>query len=507
MSYSPPISSILSDTKNRSNIHSCSGMCSVCTEDCIGSCELGLAAVRGSQTVYPSVGNETQIASEKKYPIDYSHFNINGHCFGAHGTRPVYESANIYDVKLERSYGIDNEVKIALPFMLPALFKLNWKDYFAGAAMAGVCAVIGEASPARDPNVEYTDGKITRFDLLGEVLDTYRKYYRGYGQIILQCNVEDDLHGLPEYAIKNHGCEAIEFKFGQSAKGTQPARLIAGGYEEALKKHAEGHIVRPDPTTPEMKKKAEEGCCPNFYACHRLPLWNTKFMINRVKQLKEMGLKNVYFKMAGYDPHDMETVLRIAALAGVDMVTFDGAGGGTGLSPLKMMNEWSLPTVCMEVAVADIVNKLEDEGMEMPAITITGGIATEDQAYKALALGEGHVTAIGLGRPAMAAAMSGKKIGDMIKAGDVPARYKQYGSTVEEIFADLPDLRYIYGKEADNFPAGAIGVFSYLNKMAFGLKHFAALNRKFDIDLADTSDLIPLTRDARELLNGEWFDY
>ena len=107
----------------------------------------------------------------------------------------------------------------------------------------------------------------------------------------------------------------------------------------------------------------------------------------------------------------------------------------------------------------------------------------------------------------MAAAMSGKKIGDMIKAGNIPPRYKQYGSTVQEIFADLPDLRYIYGKQADDFPTGAIGVFSYLNKMAFGLKHFAALNRKFDIDLVDSSDLIPLTQDARDLLNGEWFDY
>jgi glutamate synthase domain-containing protein 2 len=55
------------------------------------------------------------------------------------------------------------------------------------------------------------------------------------------------------------------------------------------------------------------------------------------------------------------------------MVTFDGAGGGSGYSPNKMMNEWAYPTVCMEVAVADIVNKLEDEGLEMPAITITGG--------------------------------------------------------------------------------------------------------------------------------------
>lgn len=507
MSYSPKFTSNFNDTKNRSNIVSSSGMCSFCTEDCPGTCEIGLAAVLGSQTVYPTNTGSNQVASEKDYPIDFSHFNINGHCFGAHGVRPTYEDANIYNVNLEREYGIDNPVKIAMPIMLPAIIKLDWKDYFSGAAMAGVCCVIGEGSPSKDPNIEYTDGKITKFEMLGEMFDAFNKYYRGYGQIILQCNVEDDMQGLPEYAIKKFNAEAIEFKFGQSAKGVQPARLCKGGYKEAIEKQAMGLIVRPDPSTTEMKQKFEEGCCPNFYTYDRLPLWNTKYMINRVKELKDMGLKNVYFKMAGYDSNDIETVLRIAAMAGVDMVTFDGAGGGTGYSPNKMMNEWGLPTVCLDVKVADIVNKLEDEGLEMPAITITGGIASEDQVYKALALGEGTVTAIGVCRAAMTAAMNGKKIGEMIKEGNIPERYKKYGSTVQEIFTDLADLRYIYGKEADNFPTGAIGVFSYLNKLAFGIKHFAALNRKFDIELVDSSDVIPLTPDARDLINGDWFDF
>ena len=43
-------------------------------------------------------------------------------------------------------------------------------------------------------------------------------------------------------------------------------------------------------------------------------------------------------------------------------------------------------------------------------------------------------------------------------------------------------------------------MFSYLRKIAFGIQHFAALNRKFDISLLDKSDLIPLTQSAKELL-------
>ena len=84
---------------------------------------------------------------------------------------------------------------------------------------------------------------------------------------------------------------------------------------------------------------------------------------------------------------------------------------------------------------------------------------------------------------------------------------QQYGSTVQEIFADLPDLRALYGKEADSFAPGAIGVFSYLNRIALGLRHFCALNRKFDVSLLNRTDLIPLTRDARDLMRGEWFNW
>lgn len=97
-------------------------------------------------------------------------------------------------------------------------------------------------------------------------------------------------------------------------------------------------------------------------------------------------MANVYFKMAGFDPEDLEHILRLASKAQVDMVTFDGAGGGSGYSPCKMMNEWCLPTVVMESILYGILNKLAAEGMELPHVAITGGFATEDQVYKALAL-------------------------------------------------------------------------------------------------------------------------
>ena len=311
MTYSPKLSSSFNDTYLRSNhISPQSGMCSFCTEDCDGTCEIALAAVLGQRAVYPTNTGNNQVASEKDYPIDFSHFNINGRVFGAIGANANYEEANIFHVKLEREFGKFNPVKLTMPIILPAIIKLNWEDYFAGAAMAGVVCVIGEGSRTKDPDLKIENGKVVKFDALKTILDPFRKYYRGYGQIVLQCNVEDDMLGIPEYAIKEHKVEALEFKFGQSAKGTQPVVRIKNR-EEALKKQEMGDLVFPNPMDPEIIKKSEEGTCPNFYSYGRLPLWDEDYLVPRIEKLRELGVKNIYLKMAGYDREDLERVIMI----------------------------------------------------------------------------------------------------------------------------------------------------------------------------------------------------
>ena len=500
MSFSPSMSSGFAATQTRSRyITPSSGMCSLCAEGCTAPCEIALAAVLGARTVYPTTTGANQIASEKVYPLDYSHFNINGRVFGAAGAEARYETANIFSVKLERSYGTLNPVRLALPVILPAVIKLNWRDYFGGAAMAGVTCMVGEGARNKDPQLRIERGRITEFPLLGEITESFRRYDRGFGQIVPQCNVEDDLLGVPELALEKYGAEAIEFKFGQSAKGTQPATPLKD-LDAALAKQAAGSLVHPDPSDPAVQQAYRERRCPNFYVYDRLPLWDEAFFARRLAELRARGLRNVYFKMTGYDPADVERVLRIASENRVDMVTFDGAGGGSGYSPCHMMNEWGLPTLPLESEVVRVLKQFRAEGLPLPAVSIAGGFASEDGVYKALAFGDGLVTAVGMCRAPMAAAMAGAKTGALLAEGSVPEHLKKYGSTVEELFADLPDLRALYGPEADRFSPGAIGVFSYLNKLAFGLRHFAALNRKFDAALLDRSDLIPLTDAARALL-------
>lgn len=71
MSYSPLLGSAFNRTKLRDAAHPCtfSGMCSMCTADCVGTCEIGLSAVRWADAVYPTTTGDNQVASENGIPL------------------------------------------------------------------------------------------------------------------------------------------------------------------------------------------------------------------------------------------------------------------------------------------------------------------------------------------------------------------------------------------------------------------------------------------------------
>ncbi len=510
MSFSPPqASQAFNKTRLRTPdaVSPFSGMCSLCTADCPGLCEIALAAARGKDIVYPTTTGDNQVASEKNYPIDYSHFNINGRVFGAQGAALDAEKTTVHHVDLSTTIGRNKPIKMTMPIILPALIKLNWQDYFAGAAMAGVICTIGEGAITKDPDLQFENGKVSKALKLKEMLGCFYDNYRGYGEIFLQVNYDDDMQGVPEYALVHCGAKAIEFKFGQSAKGTQPVNAVKN-LDEALKKKMQGYLVLPDPTDPAVQAAWRNGAGDNFRTYGRAPIWSDEHLVKRIDELRRLGAEHIAFKMAGFDPDDIEHVLRIAAAAKVDLVTFDGAGGGSGYSPSKMMNEWGLPTVALESVLYEILKELHAEGLALPSVALTGGFTAEDNVYKALALGMPYISAVGLCRAAMAAANTGKNIGDALEKGTpLPPSLSGMGATKEELFRELPQLRAIYGEKANGFSAGAIGVYSFLSKVAFGLQHFMMLNRKFAMQYVNRRDVIPLTRDALDILYGRWMEY
>ena len=174
-------------------------MCSVCSDKCNGLCEIALSALKGSEATYPYGTTTNQFASEKKYPFDFSHFNINGRVFGAMGASEDSQQTNSHIIDLSCEIGYLKKIKLKAPIILPAIAKLDWEDYFSGAAMAGVMVVIGESAIKADSTLSHdVNGKISNAPILGKMIDCFRKYDRGFGDIALQVNADDVALGTAE---------------------------------------------------------------------------------------------------------------------------------------------------------------------------------------------------------------------------------------------------------------------------------------------------------------------
>ncbi len=497
MSYSPSLGSTVTNTHMRTPAHltDISGMCSVCTADCVGPCEIGLSAVRGAEAIVPFAADRNQFAAEKRFPLDFSHFNINGRVFGAVGLPADPYRATYPNADIRSRFGLERPVDLTAPFLLPAMAKLAWEDYFAGAALFGVPAVIGEDVVAKDAGLETEGSRVRNAPLLGRMVEAYRRYHHGPGDIVLQANYDDEYHGVLEFALDKLGVRSVELKFGQAAKGIQGMGPVPR-IEDALRFKKLGYIVLPDPEDPGVAEAYARGEGPVFEKIGKLPMWTPEDLVKRVGQLRRLGAERVCFKTGPFDPRDLRTILETASECGVDLVTLDGAGGGTGHSPSRMMNEWGIPTVTLEVLVCRILAGLEKAGRPLPPVAMAGGFALEDQVYKGLALGAPYVSLIALGRASMAAAFAGRNVGEALRKGSVPKEYARFGSSFEEVFADLRLLKAVYGKEALELPAGAVGVYSFLNRVSVGLREFMALNRKFALEHIAREDIVPLTEVA-----------
>lgn len=499
VSYKPNLSSTITDTKMRTpaNVSQFSGMCATCASNCVGTCEIGRSVVLGDQAIYPYKADVNQFASEKNYPFDFSHLNINGRVFGANGVPEDYYQVTFPKADTSIEFGHINKIPLTMPVILPAIAKLNWRDYFAGAALAGVLVVIGEDVVSKDKALKLENNKVVDSPLIKTMVDQFRQYQRGYGDIILQANVDDENLGVLEYAITKLGVTAVEIKFGQAAKGIQGMGQIKD-LDKALESQEKGYLIYPDPSDQEIAENYKNGIGPIFQVIGKLPLWDERHIIERVKQLRNLGAKHICFKTGPFDLKDLTKLIKIASKAEIDLITFDGAGGGSGNSPTKMMNEWGIPTAYLESMLYKILDKMNSKGHYLPQIAITGGLAMEDDVYKALALGAPHIQLVGIGRAAMAAAFAGENIGKLLEENKLPKYLSEHGSSKEELFKCIRQLKLYYGDKAVDLPAGAIGVYSYLDRVATGVKQFMALNRVFNLSLIDRSDIYPLTKIAQE---------
>lgn len=509
MNLQRPNANEATQTANRSrSVVPSSGLCTRCVDGCKGNCEVFKATFRGREVLYPGPYGTITAGGDKEYPVDYSHLNIQGYALGANGLPEGVpadpDHATFPVVNTETEFGYKNKVKMKLPVFTGALgsteiARANWKNFAVGAAITGISLICGENVCGIDPKLELDrKGKVVESPDMRRRVETYRRFHEGYGDIHVQMNVEDTRFGVAEYVIEKLGVETIELKWGQGAKCIG-GEIKVDTLERALELQKRGYIVTPDPSLEANQAAFKKGALKQFERHSRLGFIDHKGFLKEVERLRSLGAKRVTLKTGAYPMRELAMAIKWSSEAKIDLLTVDGAPGGTGMSPWRMMEEWGVPTFYLQAMTYELCQKLSAKGEYVPDIAIGGGFSTEDHIFKVLAMGAPYTKAACFGRALMIPGMVGKNIEKLIKENNLPKTVSQYGNTVEEIFVCYEALKDNYGDQIKEIPLGAIGIYSYCDKLKVGLQQFMAGSRNFRVATISRKDLMSLTEEAAKV--------
>lgn len=487
-----------------------SGMCPVCTEDCNVMCEVSKGAIRGREVLYPSPEHfgKSTAASNKNYFLDWSHFQIMSELQSAKGIEPDSDIAFFENVKINTVIGArgKNPIKQKLPVHIAglgstAVAKRNWKELASGAAMAGVSEVIGENVCGMDSEAVYSNGKVQSSVDLEFRVNSYLNFWDGEnGRIVLQTNVEDQRAGVDEYGLSKLEVEVIERKWGQGAKAIG-GEVRLNSIERALELKSRGYVVVPDPEDPSVQEAFRAGAFKTFERHSRVGFPEHDRFIDDVDNLRTMGAKNVFLKTGAFKPEAVAFTMKVASEAKLDLVTFDGAGAGTGMSPVMHMHELGTPTIWLFSQVMKCAKLLKDRNLHVPDVSFAGGFINEAQMYKAFALsdlGDGPICrSIGMARAPLTAAMKGRRFSELAKEGKLPGSFsKEYGDDPKTFMISAGTVAKTYpDKEiGTEIPWGGVALYTYFqDRLGEGLKQLMAGTRRFTFDSIEYGDIVTLT--------------
>ena len=512
MNLQRPNANEVTQTSNRSrSVSPVSGLCTRCIDGCRGNCEVFKASYRGRELIYPGPFGTITAGGDKIYPIDYSHINIQGYAMGAKGL-PDGQVGNPDNtlfpmVNTETEYGCNTKVKMRVPVFTGALgsteiARKNWEHFATGAGIAGITVVCGENVCGIDPELELdSKGKIKKAPNMVQRVEQYRRWQQDYGDMIVQTNVEDTRLGVAEYVIEKLGIECIELKWGQGAKCIG-GEIQVDSLERALELQKRGYLVTPDPSVKANQKAFKAGALKHFERHSRLGFIDQEGFMKEVERIRKLGAKRVTLKTGAYPMRELAMAIKWSSDAKLDLLTIDGAPGGTGMSPWRMMEEWGVPTFYLQSMTYELCQKLAAKGAFVPDIAIAGGFSTEDHIFKVLAMSAPFTKAVCMGRALMIPGMVGKNIGLWLKEGpnSLPRTVLTYGSKVEEIFVCYEDLIAKYGKDTvKKFPLGAVALYTFVDKLKVGLQQLMAGSRNFRVSTISRNDIMALTPEAAQV--------
>jgi glutamate synthase domain-containing protein 2 len=320
------------------------GICDVCILD--GICEIGLKAKTGS-TTFPQPFGVAQFGAEKKLP-NLDDIQILPEIFG--------EKILFKNVKAATELG---GFKTTMPVIVGAMGSTKvahsrGEILAKGAAKAGLIMAIGE-------NILSTYGIKGLKERIQPFLDEYKKE----GAVLVQGNVEDRKLGVFEKGIEL-GAHGIEIKLGQGAKMGLGGEIFFD-CKEAEKYRKLGYTI----------VKEKEGVCERHSSPGSIKKNEIKEMLIKYSDLKvpiwiKIAVGNGIIELLEF-LNDLKKKEKIR----LEAVVVDGYGGGTGMSPWQIMNEFSLPSAC----ILSYFKKLRFD------LIVTGGYTDGIDVAKAMMMG------------------------------------------------------------------------------------------------------------------------
>ncbi len=514
-------------TTNRGNPAE-SSLCTLCRADCMGQCETWKSSLVGRKLLYPrDFGVVTAGANNTTHVgVSYNSLRIQGYAYGAHGmAQGLSNDADdciFPNVDLTTEFGNEIKTKSRIPLMTGALGSTfiaakYWDSFAIGGALVGIPIVVGENVVGVDKESEIKSGIITKAPELDRRIDTYLRYHDEYGAIIVQLNVEDTRNGVAQYVAEKYSDRCIvELKWGQGAKDIG-GEIQVTSLDYALFLKERGYIVDPNPASPEVQQAFEKGSIKSFARHSRLGGTNLNTVdlvredfMKSVDYLRSLGFKRISLKTGSYGMEELAMAIKFATEAKLDLLTIDGSGGGTGMSPWNMMQSWGVPSINLHSKAYEYASILASKGNRVVDLSFAGGFALEDSIFKGIALGAPYAKLICMGRGIMIPGFLGANIEGALhperKAkvngnwDKLPASISSVGNTAEEIFASYYDVQKKVGKnEMKNIPYGAIAMWTMADKLACGLQQLMAGARKFKLSNLNRNDLFAGNREtARE---------
>ena len=207
--------------------------------------------------IYPQPFGIMTAASEKDYPVDFSHFNIMGSAVRRLRRASRQRARGVHRRGPGDHHRRHEPVKLKLPIVVPGLgstyvAKRNWDGLAIGVAISGCMLTIGENVCGMDDDSIIENGRIMKSpDMETPHQDVPRlaagrlRRHRGAVQ-----RGGHQPRACRSTCLTKLGVETVELKWGQGAKDIG-GEVKLKSIEKARSMKQKGYIVLPGPDDPE----------------------------------------------------------------------------------------------------------------------------------------------------------------------------------------------------------------------------------------------------------------